>query len=269
QKIMLFDFDGVKKAEFPIKDPQNEVNYISSTSEIPFLFEGKTVFGAQPFFRNFFDMTASDPGKYSHIYRIDMASDSPEAEWLPVSNPEDSWKEGKKVSKFTWADRGDSIVVSPYNDHRLWIISKSQKQSIALKEAKAPGVNRFHVIKDMPSEDQGILEELESDRYELLLYDPYRKLFYRFYFVGIDANDFAIHYRNLYSNRPKLGVLVLDSNLDILGHHLFGTHEAEPWNYFVGRKGLYVSTNNPNRDDFDENFLRYDVIQFEGLEYEE
>ena len=269
QKIMLFDFDGVKKAEFPIKDPQNEVNYISSTSEIPFLFEGKTVFGAQPFFRNFFDMTASDLGKYSHIYRIDMASDSPEAEWLPVSNPEDSWKEGKKVSKFTWADRGDSIVVSPYNDHRLWIISKSQKQSIALKEAKAPGVNRFHVIKGMPSGDQGILEELESDRYELLLYDPYRKLFYRFYFVGIDANDFAIHYRNLYSNRPKLGVLVLDSNLDILGHHLFGTHEAEPWNYFVGRKGLYVSTNNPNRDDFDENFLRYDVIQFEGLEYEE
>ncbi|SEF55334.1 DUF4221 family protein [Algoriphagus boritolerans] len=269
QKLMLFNFEGLKTSEFPVKDSQNDVNYISSTSEIPFLFDGKKVFGAQPFFRNFFDMSASDLGKYSHIYQLDMESVNPEAEWLPISNPEDTWKEGKKVSKFTWTDRGDSILVSPYNDHRIWVISKKSGELLNRLEVKAPLVNQFHIIKGLPSGDQGIIEELESDRYELLLYDQFRAVFYRFYFVGIDVNDFEVHYRELYSNRPKIGLLVLDTNLKIIGNHLFDTHQIEPWNYFVGRKGLYVSTNNPNRDDFDENYLRYDIIRFEGLEYED
>lgn len=269
QKLMLFNFEGLKTSEFQIKDTQNDVNYISSTSEIPFLFDGKKVFGAQPFLRNFFDMTASDLSKYSHIYKIDTESTNSEAEWLPISNPEDSWKEGKKVSKFTWTDRGDSILVSPYNDHRIWVISKKSGELLNRVEVKAPLVNQFHIIKGLPSGDQGIIEELESDRYELLLYDQFRAVFYRFYFVGIDVNDFEVHYRNLYSNRPKIGLLVLDTNLKIIGNHLFETHQIESWNYFVGRQGLYVSTNNSNRDDFDENFLRYDIIRFEGLEYED
>ncbi|MFN4000409.1 DUF4221 family protein [Algoriphagus sp.] len=269
QKLMLFNFEGIKTNEFPIKDTKNDVNYISSTSEIPFLFEGKKVFGAQPFFRNFFDMSASDLGKFSHIYQLDMESINPEAEWLPISNPEDTWKEGKKVPKFTWTDRGDSILVSPYNDHRIWVISKKRKELLELVQAKAPEVNQFQIIKGLPSGDQGIIEELESDRYELLLYDHFREVYYRFYFVGIDVNDFEIDYRNLFSNRPKVGLLVLDTRLKIIGNHLFETHAIEPWNYFVGRKGLFVSTNNSNRDDFDENFLRYDIIRFEGLKYED
>ncbi|GMQ30743.1 hypothetical protein [Algoriphagus confluentis] len=63
--------------------------------------------------------------------------------------------------------------------------------------------------------------------------------------------------------------MVLNQNLEILGENLFENFQIEPWNYFVGKKGLYVSTNNPNRDDFDENFLRYDIMRFEGLEYED
>lgn len=267
QKLMLFNFEGIKTGEFSIKDTKNDVNYISSTSEIPFLFEGKKVFGAQPFFRNFFDMSSSDLGKYSHIYQLDMESVNPEAKWLPISNPEDTWKEGKKVPKFTWTDRGDSILVSPYNDHRIWVISKKSGELLNRVEVKAPLVNQFHIIKGLPSGDQGIIEELESDRYELLLYDRFREVFYRFYFVGIDVNDFEIDYRDLFSNRPKVGLLVLDTNLKIIGNHLFENHQIEPWNYFVGQKGLYVSTNNSNRDDFDENFLRYEIIRFEGLDY--
>ena len=66
-----------------------------------------------------------------------------------------------------------------------------------------------------------------------------------------------------------IGVMVLDKDLKILGEFNFLNHEIENRNYFVGKKGLYVSTNNPNRDDFDENILRYDIIRFEGLKYED
>ncbi len=270
QKLMLFNFEGLKTSEFPVKDSQNDVNYISSTSEIPFLFDGKkSIWRTTIFFgislicllRILVNTVISINWIWNLLTQKLNGCPSPILRILG--------RKGKKVSKFTWTDRGDSILVSPYNDHRIWVISKKSGELLNRLEVKAPLVNQFHIIKGLPSGDQGIIEELESDRYELLLYDQFRAVFYRFYFVGIDVNDFEVHYRELYSNRPKIGLLVLDTNLKIIGNHLFDTHQIEPWNYFVGRKGLYVSTNNPNRDDFDENYLRYDIIRFEGLEYED
>jgi len=41
-------------------------------------------------------------------------------------------------------------------------------------------------------------------------------------------------------------------------------------NNFVGRKALTSSTNNPNRDEFDENVLRYDMrFGLKDLKYDE
>lgn len=114
-----------------------------------------------------------------------------------------------------------------------------------------------------------MIEALANDRYELLLHDPYRDVFYRFFYIGVDWEQFNMTVRNLFSNRPKVGLMILDKNLEILGEHVFQEHEVETWNYFVGPKGLYVSTNNFNRDDFDENVLRYDILRFSGLKYED
>ncbi|PZX60145.1 uncharacterized protein DUF4221 [Algoriphagus ratkowskyi] len=268
--VLILDFQGNVKKRTSINNPENVVNYLSSTNETPFLFNGSTLFGAQPFFKNIYQTTEPEVTRTKVIYKINLENNSTDtSEWLPVFRPKDVWKDGKKSLDFTWTDRGDSIIVSPHTDHRLWIISKKTGELLKYKEAISSHVKEFRIIKGYPVGDQGIIETLVTGQYDLLLHDSYRDIFYRFFYIGIDWESYGKSPRELYANRPKVGVLVLDHDLDIIGEHVFDDHSVENWNYFVGKKGLYVSTNNPNRDDFDENFLRYDIIRFEGLEYED
>ena len=267
-QIKIIDFKGIIKKSIPVNDQDNKVNFLSSNNEIPLLMGTNSIFGAQPFFEDFFEMSKNDIAQYTPIYKINLSDKSP-AEWLQISHPSDIWENGKKTEKFSWTERYDTIIVAPHTDHRLWLISKDKGNLLGYKDGKSMSVNNFHIINQLSSGDKGIIENIASDRYEIMLYDSYRDVFYRFFFVGIDWESYNLSPRDLFANRPKTGVLVLDKNLNIIGEHLFEDHAVENWNYFVGQKGLYVSTNNPNRDDFDENFLRYDIIRFEGLDYED
>jgi hypothetical protein len=269
-KIKILNFKGEVKFSIPIEDIDNDVNFLVANNETPFLFNDDKLFGAQPFLRNFLEITEIEAVKVKHIYQVNMFSEKEIVQWIPIYRPDNIWSEGRRDENFSWTDRYDSIIVAPYTDHRLWIISKSEKTLIDYKAAKSTSVNNFHEISQKTfGGDKGIIENLKSDRYEIIIYDKYRDVFYRFFFLGVDSNDYSITPRELLGSRPKAGIMVLNSKLDLIGEHFFETHQIQSWNYFVGKKGLYVSTNNPNRDDFDENFLRYDIIRFEGLKYDE
>ena len=267
-ELRIMDIRGNLKASIPVQDPDNYVRYLASNIETPFLFDGKVLFGAQPYFRNFFDMGVGEISDHVHVYRVDLTSG--EVTWLPVSNPPDIWKEGKKLQNFTWTDRYDSIIVSSVSDHRLWVISKKEGKLLERKEVPSSYVKQYHIINGRPLiGDKGIIESLAGDRYDLILHDPYRDVFYRFFLIGVDYEDYEIGLRELYSYRPKIGLMLLGANLETIGEYVFENNYAENLNYFVGRQGLYISTNNPNRDDYNENILRYDIIQFSGMEYED
>lgn len=268
--LRILDFEGNLKKTISVRDPDNQINFLTSDNRLPFLLGDGVIYGAQPFFQNIFETTVDQVRKSKHLYKISLISGEESTEWLPIYRPKDEWENGKTSNLFNWTDRFDSILISPIADSRIWVISKKKGQLIGYKDAKSQYVTQYDYLDKIPSGDEGMIDDLINDRYELLLHDSYRDVFYRFFFIGVDDwQKFDMTVRNLFSNRPIVGVMILDKNLDILGEHVFENHEIEPWNYFVGRKGLYVSTNNPNRDDFDENVLRYDVIRFSGLKYED
>jgi len=268
-KLQILDFEGNKRRSIPINDPENKVNWLGSTNLLPFIFNDSILFGSQPFFTDIFRTTESQAQKSKPFYRINLQGQNPEVKWLSINRPSDEWENGKVSPELAWADRFDSIVVSPLEDHRLWILSKKDEKLLGYKEAKTSTIKKFDILNDYPVGDKGIIKSLESGRYEIIIYDQFREVFYRFFFAAIDIETYSFTPRELYSNKPKIGILILDKNLEIIGEHVFPDHYVENWNYFVGKKGLYVSTNNPNRDDFDENVLRYDIIRFEGLKYDE
>ncbi|MFN3761496.1 MAG: DUF4221 family protein [Algoriphagus aquaeductus] len=268
--IKIMDFQGNLKKTIPIRDPENRVNFLTSDNRLPFLFGDNSIYGAQPFFKNMYEMSKEDIQTSKHIYRVQLENNEEKIEWLPANHPNDIWDKGRKSMELTWASLGDSIIVSPTSDHRLWVVSKKRGELLSHMEVKSRWVNNFPILDQLPYGDTGMIKALNNDRYELLLADPYRNVYYRFFFRGFDLEEFEdVSVRDLFGDRPKIGVMVINQNLEILGEHLFENFQIEPWNYFVGKKGLYVSTNNPNRDDFDENFLRYDIIRFEGLKYED
>jgi hypothetical protein len=268
-KLQILDFEGNKRRSIPINDPENKVNWLGSTNLLPFIFKDSILFGSQPFFTDIFRTTESQVQKSKPFYRINLQGQNPEVKWLSINRPSDEWENGKVSPELAWVDRFDSIIVSPLQDHRLWILSKKDEKLLGYKEAKTSTIKGFNILNDYPVGDKEIIESLESGRYEIIIYDQFREVFYRFFFAAIDIATYSFTPRELYSNNPIIGILILDKNLAIIGEHVFPDHYVESWNYFVGKKGLYVSTNNPNRDDFDENVLRYDIIRFEGLKYDE
>lgn len=269
-KIRILNFDGKLLQSISLENKDNGVNFLSSNNEIPFLFSKDKLFGIQPFINNFFRISEDEASSIKPIYEVDLLTTPPSVSWLKIQRPAGFWNDGRKDDNLSWTARYDSIIVAPYTDHRLWVISKRERKRNTVIEAKSTAVNDFQILsEDDLGGDKGIIKSLEKDRYEIILYDQYRDVFYRFFFKHIDWEDYNLSPRKLFSNRPLVGVLVLSKDLSPIGEYIFEPHEVEAWNYFVGRKGLYVSTNNPNRDDFDENFLRYDIIRFEGLEYED
>lgn len=268
--IKIMDFQGKLKKTIPIRDPENRVNFLTSDNRLPFLFGDNSIYGAQPFFKNMYEMSKEDIRSSKHIYQVKLENNQEKIQWLPVNHPQDIWDKGRKSMELTWASLGDTIIVSPTSDHRLWVLSKKRGELLSHVEVKSRWVNNFPTLDELPNGDTGMIKALNNDRYELLLADPYRNVFYRFFFRGFELEEFETYsVRDLFGNRPKMGIMVLNQQLEVIGEHLFENFQIEPWNYFVGKKGLYVSTNNPNREDFDENYLRYDIIRFEGLEYEE
>jgi len=61
-------------------------------------------------------------------------------------------------------------------------------------------------------------------------------------------------------SRQSVGIMVLDKDLNVLSEYVFDHWEVHP-QFLVGRKGLYVSTNNMYRDDFSDDFSSYQLME--------
>jgi len=59
-----------------------------------------------------------------------------------------------------------------------------------------------------------------------------------------------------------VGIMVLDKDLNVLSEHVFDNWEVHT-QYLVGKKGLYVSTNNMYRDDFSDDYASYQLMVLE------
>lgn len=268
-RIHILNFLGEKINSIKITDPDNKANYLSSNNETPLIFSEKKIYGAQPFFQDIYTAKISELANSKPFFKTILNKDSTRTDWLNIHRPEDEWVFGKKSLDLSWAEFGDTILVSPQLDHQVWAISKSSEKILVTKKIKANNINGFRIIDSSPIGDSELIKDLENGRYEILLFDTYRNVFYRFFYPGINIDSFNLTPRQLLANHAKVGIIIFNKELDIIGEHIFENNFVQPWNYFVGKKGLYVSINNPNRDDFDENFLRYDIIRFEGLNYED
>lgn len=129
-KVLILNFQGEVLKKIPVSPEQNGVNFLTSNNELPFLFDDQFLYGAQPFFQNIFQMKENDLKTTKHLYKINLKDQKNATEWLEVFRPSDSWENGKKDGNFSWTDRYDSILVAPYTDHRIWLISKKKGELI-------------------------------------------------------------------------------------------------------------------------------------------
>lgn len=263
--IGLMNFDGTLLFKKEIKDERLSIPLLEANGKRPLFQHQNLIFGAQPHFTDHHRMETEAIFDHPLVYSYNIETDT--WYWYDVYYPPDYWQSGKRRADFSWAEREDKIYLAPVYHHEVQIFDKNSGKIITRKPVLSPGIRDFQVINTLPSNvEESDRARLTHDRYGTLLYDPYRDVFYRFFFPGFNPGEELSNedLGNLNWSRPYTGITVFDKELKVLGHHLFDSYKVYGYaNHFVGKEGLYLSINNEFHPDFDEDHLRYMVVQFE------
>ena len=262
--IGLINFKGEVLLKSEIPNDHIDVMTIITTSSKPLLKNGRELFGPQPYFMDHQGMNKNDILKHHLVFSFNL--NNGEINWHEVFYREDYWRHGKKPSDYSWDQRGDSIYIAPLYDHEVIVFDTRSKQVVDRKEVKSNYINNFLLANEpAPNLQVGLEMKLGHDWYGQLIYDKYRDLFYRVFMPGYDfEGELSFEeMRPLERSRPLAGIMVFDKDLNFLGEHLFEKFEIYPnSNMFVGEKGLYLSLNNENHPDYDEDHFRYRIVRF-------
>jgi len=145
----------------------------------------------------------------------------------------------------------DSIFVSSDFKHKKAYNAKSHYLPHVRPVSQNLQIDLFKTIHD-----RGL-----QPHYHHLMYDKYRKVFYRFALMPDD---------NIkpFSNNPhqSFSIIILNKDYEIIGETKFPGNTYAHHLCFVGKKGLYISENNENNPQFDENKLVFRCFTLQGQE---
>ena len=136
----------------------------------------------------------------------------------------------------------DSLMVTDDLKHIRWYNAKSRY----LKSMKPKLGNAMAGINS-------IIEFCETPKYWHIMYDKYRNVYYRFAEMPYKLAPNESPY-----DEPKgkeFSVIVLNADFEIIGETRFPGKKYFYKMSFVGREGLYISENNLENPQFDENKL--------------
>ena len=174
--------------------------------------------------------------------------------------PNDYLADGLKHFEPSMAKGKDKIVYSLFGDHRLFYASSFEEE---LKSTNAESQYLDARLKLFPSGGER-LETMQymntSSRYDNLVYDPYRNLYYRFAYPTLDITDLNEIQRLRTSPGPFV-IMVLDDELNVLGETFFEAGRYMPNNFFIHEDGLYVSINHPDNPENDEDMFKFELLK--------
>ena len=145
----------------------------------------------------------------------------------------------------------DSLMVTDDLKHIRWYNAKSRY----LKSMKPKLGNSMEGIN-------AIIKLNENPRYWHIMYDKYRNVYYRFAEMPYKLAPNESPY-----DEPKgkeFSVIVLNADFEIIGETKFPGKKYFYKKSFVGREGLYISENNLENPQFDENKLVFTCFKIKN-----
>jgi hypothetical protein len=174
---------------------------------------------------------------------------------LPQKFPKDYLDNGQKQLEYSLHHNGEQLTVSFLGDHRIYQFPSNSGEPVSV-EAKSQFLEE--IMPSFPKDVDGrgfAVYSAAKSRYESLIFDPYRKVFYRFAFptITIENED---KLNALRSTPGAFVLIVLDQKGNVLTERKFEGGTYYPSNYFVGEKGLYLSINHPENPKNIEELLK-------------
>jgi hypothetical protein len=185
---------------------------------------------------------------------------------MPFTYPEAYW--GKTQPRFAatpYRDKGeDEQFVYSWSKEPYLIKWNYDTNKMSQHSAHDPRIEPL-IPQDMmhratPEEEMRV--GVEHAFYMRILYDRYRKLYYRIAFLPIefDKNRHTSYVANF--ERP-FAVLVLNKDFNPIALKIFEANIFNPYSPFIGPDGLYIAKNNPNRENLNEDVLELSIFELQ------
>ncbi|SHN23427.1 protein of unknown function [Cyclobacterium lianum] len=174
--------------------------------------------------------------------------------------PKGYLEEGLKAPYYSMAASPDRVVYSFFADHRLHVAEgvSSETKTVAAKSQYLPEI--FPSLSRTAVQLEYMTYLFTSPRYEGLIYDKYREIYYRFCYPSIEIS--GQEEINQLRGYPKdFSIMILDSELNILGETRFTGKHLVPNNVFVAEEGLYISANHPDNPNLKEDWLEFKLLE--------
>lgn len=281
ESLFVQDFDNILL--FPSQ--ANRIFLVNATAsifekleyEIPEVYTNAQIsssfFAGTPYLKNgYLTVKTKYPGNYRAItneelakvhvaYIIDLRARK--SALLPHYFPPDYYAQGMKHVEFSSVHSPLGAVYSFFGDHHLYYADQIN-QPLQKKEAKSQYFNQTIAAFPATGDRQDRAQYYAaSAHYGSLLYDRYRKVYYRFCYPEVDIDDIQA-LRTHVQYPQKFSILMLDEQLNIIGETLFDNNkELVPQNAFVGKKGLYLSTNHTGNPQNEEGFFKFRLLVVE------
>ena len=160
---------------------------------------------------------------------------------------------------------GKNLVYSfSYNDSI--VVMSPDFSEVTSKIAKSKYIGSLKFPKDYQGDFVENWRIFCSDAfYGHIVYDPYRKLYYRFAYPKTDLEKKEENWYDLsQSGRDEFSIIILDEDLNVIGETKFPRDRFRSNLYFVCKDGFYISCNhykNPGYTDDKLQFVKFVVKQ--------
>ncbi|WP_455663734.1 DUF4221 family protein [Phocaeicola sp.] len=157
--------------------------------------------------------------------------------------------------EFSYAYTGKEVAVSFRQCDSLFVSSDFKHvRSYNAKSRYFPSIHPqpYNAYKDLLV---WLQEEYLKPRYHHLLYDKYRDVFYRFALMPYQFPKGKLPTGD--ASGLEFSIIILNNKYEIIGETRFPGNTYHYRMCFVGKKGLYLSLNNQENPNFDENKLEF------------
>lgn len=251
----------LKSYDYSLSDKGEPLSYIFSASYIhtPLIIDGSSIYLFQRKIQ--YEMSGADWLKTPICAVIDTLSGV--VKILPLKYPllfrEKSLINSSVNVGYSFDFDGTNFIYSFMKSDS--IIVTSDHVSSRRYAAKSRYLNKVKCIPNGGDDiEAGERSLCEQEMYWHFVYDKYRDVYYRFAFFSCDF-DSKTNVMELDKIRQEFSVIVMNKDFQVIKEVKFPKDKYLPKMFFVGKKGLYISENNPSNPEFNENRLTFSCFE--------
>jgi hypothetical protein len=158
------------------------------------------------------------------------------------------------------------FIYSFYYDENIHITSVNH-QEIHKYKVKSKFINNIKISKKKSNLYEMAKFDYGDPCYGNLLYDPYRKIYYRFAYPGVELENGPDYVNFTIFGRKKFSIIILDEDFNVIGETLFPEWVYCPTIMFVSRHGLYICNNHPMNPSFNEDVLSFECFNVKKINH--